>query len=151
MSEYWDVYTKDRIKTGRRHERGISLVEGDYHIVVLVGIIDDSCRILITKRHQEKTWPNLWECTGGSILMNEESLDGAVREVKEETGINLNRNDGELVFSYIGEDTIYDVWAFYKNINLNEIILQENEVIDIDFVNTDKLKNLFKNSGLYCQ
>ena len=31
----------------------------------------------------------MWECVGGSVLMGENSLDGALREVKEEVGLDL--------------------------------------------------------------
>jgi hypothetical protein len=36
MSELWDVYDKNRNKTGRTHERGKPLLKGHYHLVVCV-------------------------------------------------------------------------------------------------------------------
>jgi len=30
----------------------------------------------------------MWECTGGSVLMGEESRIAAVKEVREELGVN---------------------------------------------------------------
>jgi len=32
--ELWDIYDKYRHKTGRIHERGIPLKDGDYHLVL---------------------------------------------------------------------------------------------------------------------
>ncbi len=32
--EKWDLYTKDRVKTGRSHTRGEELPEGLFHLVV---------------------------------------------------------------------------------------------------------------------
>lgn len=34
----------------------------------------------------------MWEATGGSILQGESSLDGAIREVREELGIDISKN-----------------------------------------------------------
>lgn len=39
--ELWDIYDKYRQKTGRTHERGNTMKEGDYHLVVHVWIIND--------------------------------------------------------------------------------------------------------------
>lgn len=40
----------------------------------------------------------MWECVGGSVLAGEDSLTGAVREVKEEVGLELAPEQGILVF-----------------------------------------------------
>ncbi len=41
----------------------------------------------------------MWECVGGSVLAGEDSLTGAVREVKEEVGLELAPEQGILVFT----------------------------------------------------
>ena len=43
----------------------------------------------------------MWECVGGSVLRGESSVDGAVREVKEEVGIDLSPAAGILVDSEV--------------------------------------------------
>ncbi|MCG8571568.1 MAG: NUDIX domain-containing protein [Spirochaetes bacterium] len=141
--EIWDVYTKDRIKTGKIHIRGVPLSKGDYHLVVLVWIINDQGKILLTKRHPDKHWPNYWECTGGSVIRGEDSLTAALREVNEEIGIKINIKNGKCIHSYISDDTIYDVWIFEENIDLKSVKLQENEVIDIKYVNQTELIAMF--------
>ncbi|MGE7927870.1 NUDIX hydrolase [Lysinibacillus xylanilyticus] len=97
--EIWDVYDKNKNKTNKRHVRGEKLAGGDYHVVVHVWIKNNKGEILLTKRHPDKTYPNLWECPGGSILAGESSLDGAIREVKEEIGINLFKFNGKMIKS----------------------------------------------------
>ena len=70
---------------------------------------------------------SIWECTGGSVLAGENSLIGAVRKVKEELGIKLNPAKGRRISQICREETqdLYDVWIFYKNIDISDIILQE--------------------------
>ena len=69
--EFWDVYNKDRYKIGRKHERGMPLPDGDYHLVVSIWIVNNKQEILVAKRHPNKHYPNLWECPG-SVLAGEE-------------------------------------------------------------------------------
>lgn len=128
--ELWDVYDKNRVKTGRTHRRGIPLPLGDYHLVVNIWILNNIGEIFLTLRHPDKPWGNFWECTGGSILAGENSLQGALREVSEEIGIKLNGEDGILLSTERRENDFVDTWLFKKDIKLSDITFQQGEVID---------------------
>ncbi|MGM0878832.1 MAG: NUDIX hydrolase [Bacillota bacterium] len=148
--ELWDLYDKNRIKTGRIHKRGTPLAEGDYHIVVHVWIRNNKDEILLTKRHQDKTHPNLWECTGGSILVGEDSMEGALREVKEEIGISLLRSNGKLAKSERRDiyNNFCDVWLFDQSFEISETKLQQDEVSDIKWVTRSELDNIYSSNLL---
>ncbi len=143
--EVWDVYDKNRNKTNRTHVRDNLLVVGDYHIVVHVWIQNKKGEILLTKRHPDKPYPNLWECPGGSILTGENSLDGAIREVKEEIGINLYRSNGKLLKSERRDvyNDFYDAWLFNQNFDITETKLQKDEVSDIKWVTKSELESIY--------
>ncbi|PMC33898.1 DNA mismatch repair protein MutT [Bacillus sp. UMB0899] len=145
--ELWDLYDFNRKKINKTHKRGIPLLEGEYHIVVHVWIRNKKGEILVTKRHPDKTHPNLWECTGGSILAGEESLEGALREVKEEIGIDLIKLNGKLVRSERRENNFCDIWVFEQTFDLSGAMLQHDEVIDIKWVNKSELDSMY-DSGL---
>jgi len=141
--EIWDVYTSDRKRTGRTHVRGEVLATGDFHLVVVVWIIDSAGRILVTRRHPMKPWPGFWECTGGSVLSGENSLEGALREVREETGLALDPAKGRLAASFAGDDSIYDYWIFRQDLNIDNAVLQADEVTDIKWVTLKELEVMF--------
>ncbi|MBB6453209.1 8-oxo-dGTP pyrophosphatase MutT (NUDIX family) [Salirhabdus euzebyi] len=143
--ELWDVYDQNRNKTTRVHKRGNPLANGDYHIVVHVWIKNDKGEILLTKRHPSKPHPNLWECPGGSILSGEDSLPGAIREVKEEIGIHLLESNGTLLTSERRDEfnDFYDVWLFNQSFNLEDTILQMDEVSDIKWVTQSELMLIY--------
>ncbi|MGE7952008.1 NUDIX hydrolase [Lysinibacillus xylanilyticus] len=143
--EVWDVYDKNRSKTNKSHVRGAKLADGDYHIVVHVWIRNNKGEILLTKRHKDKSFPNLWECPGGSILAGESSLDGVIREVKEEIGINLSRSNGKMIKSERRDayNDFYDVWLFDQSFEIPETVLQEDEVSDIKWVTKSELENMY--------
>ena len=88
MGEFWDIYDAKKNKTGKVAERGVyKFKKGEYHIVVTGIIINSKGEILITKRAEHKRHGGLWECNGGSILKGETSIQGMIRELKEEIGV----------------------------------------------------------------
>ena len=89
MAELWDVYTEERVLTGRLQQRGLPIPEGAYHLVVNIWVVREDGRILLTRRDPRKPYGGWWETTGGSVVAGEDSLQGAIRETGEETGICL--------------------------------------------------------------
>ena len=96
MTEYWDVYDGDRNPTGRTHRRGDPMADGDFHIVVHVWMKNNCGEYLLTRRDFSKGFPGMWESTGGSALAGDDSLSAAIREVKEETGLDLDPSCGKM-------------------------------------------------------
>jgi len=118
--EKWDLYTEDRKLTGKEHVRGVPVPEGLYHLVVHVWIKNAKGQFLMSRRSSsKKRFPLIWESVGGAILKGENSLEGALREVKEEIGVELDPEKGSCIFSEIRKtkngkifNDIVDVWQF---------------------------------------
>jgi 8-oxo-dGTP pyrophosphatase MutT (NUDIX family) len=129
--EYWDIYDSERRLTGRTHRRGDKIQEGDRHLVVVIWIANTAGEFLITRRALCKEgWPGYWETIGGSALAGEDSLTAALREVKEESGILLNPENGKLFFQRTGKTGYHDSWLFRQEFDLADVVLQEGETID---------------------
>ena len=117
--EIWDLYTVDRKLTGRSHVRGDEIPEGFFHLVVHVWIKNSNGEYLISQRSATRpTFPLMWETVGGSVVAGEDSLTGAIREAKEEVGIDLAPENGKLCFSKVRRivdekpfNDILDVWC----------------------------------------
>ena len=141
MTEIWELVDANKRKTGILHERIRSdlIPKGFFHIVVEIWTRTPDGRILLTQRSPEKPMGLLWECTMGSVLVGEESLDGAVRELAEETGISANKD--ELIF--LG-DTFYDNWIADSYLYLPKdkpaLRLQPEEVCDAKFVSVEEVE-----------
>ena len=118
--EIWELMNENREPLGREHVRGEKLPEGCYHLVVHVWLRNSKGEYMISRRSPDRpTFPLMWECVGGSVVKGEDSLIGAIREVKEEVGVDLTAEQGKLLFSrvrgtidgvYFGD--ILDVWIF---------------------------------------
>ncbi len=145
VDELWDVYDKDRSLTGRLHRRGDFMERGDYHLVVHVWMKNSRGEYLLTKRAPNKGWSNMWESTGGSAIAGDDSLMAAIREVKEETGLQLSAGSGKCIISYMREDCFVDVWLFLQDFSLEDVVLQEDETVDKMYADADKIRSLVKN------
>ena len=143
--EKWDLYNAKREKAGIVVCRGETIPKGLYHLSVSAWIVNQQGQYLLSQRHPKKQYPLCWECTGGSVLFGENSLQGAVREVKEELGISLTPGNEKLIYQIRRENVqdFYYVWLFHKDIKIEEMHLQETEVVDVQWVSPDKLFEMF--------
>lgn len=147
MNEIWDLYDKNKNKLNKTVKRGDKLKFGEYHLVVNIWIKNDQNEFLITQRSINKSHPLMWECTGGSAIKGETSIDAAIREVKEELGITLNKDNA----TFIGNTTRYypncpdilDVWLFKTNISIKEIKIQKEEVNDVMWATKENIIKLY--------
>lgn len=156
--EKWDLYTKYREKTGEEYIRQSECMipEEKYHLVVNVWIKNSSGEYLISQRAATRpTFPLSWECVGGSVLAGESSIEGAVREVKEEVGIELNPAKGKLVFSKIRNEydgikfrDILDVWLFEYDGDIDLTNATTDEVNDAKWITTEDIHKLYDSGKL---
>jgi len=142
--ELWDIYDVNRKPKGYTHIRGEKMKPGDYHITVNVWIRNSNGEYLITKRTPNKVWGGFWECTGGSVVSGDDSQICALKEVKEETGLDLNPENGEMIWTYnrminFGMEDFCDVWFFSQNFDIEEVVYQEGETCDAMWVSKGKI------------
>ncbi|MCL2401704.1 MAG: NUDIX domain-containing protein [Oscillospiraceae bacterium] len=142
--ELWDVYDKDRQLTGRLHRRGDPLPPGDYHLVVDILIQNNDGKFLVTKRSPNKGFANMWEYTSGSAIAGDDSLTAALREVKEETGLDLSPDAGKRVFTVYGHEFFLDIWLFRHDFNLTDVVLQTGETCDAKIVSQDDIRTMIE-------
>ena len=130
-------------KTSERHDK----VNGEYRQSVHTWIQNSKGEFLIQKRTpNKKFFPNMWSQTGGGVDTGETSLQAALRECKEELGIDINPNNMELILSFKRKYDFVDVWLVKQDIDISELVLQEDEVADVKWATIDGIKDLM-NSG----
>lgn len=125
--ELWDVYDAEGKLTGKTHLRAVPLKPDEYHLCVHVWTQNSKGEFLLTKRSENKSMPGLWESTGGSVTAGEDSFSAALREVREETGLELEPSAGKFLFRYSGVSFHCDVWLFRQDFELSEVRLLEGE------------------------
>ena len=144
MLEIWDLYDARRNATGETIQRGQTLPEGRYHLVVHGWVINSKNEILMTQRHPEKPFPMLWECTGGSAIAGESSGVAVLRELREEIGVSFSLLDGRRLQSIRREDAFVDVWVFRGDLEINKLVLQQEEVVAAKWVTPEIFRDMFQ-------
>jgi 8-oxo-dGTP diphosphatase len=147
-NELWDVLDENGNHTGRTVERGKPMNKDEYHLVVHVWIKNDSGEYLITKRTPKKTYRNMWETTGGSAITGDNSLQAALREVKEETGIELNPAKGKCLFrlkrQHEDSPDFVDVWLFKENVDIGKVVFQPDEINDVKWTSPEEILSMIE-------
>ena len=123
--ELWDLYDQNRNPIGKTHIRGEEIPEGCYHLVVHVWIKNTKGEYLISQRSASRpTFPLMWETVGGAVLAGEDSLTAAIRETKEEVGLDLHPESGRVLFTRLRSvingkqySDIVDIWLFHYDEN----------------------------------
>ncbi len=151
--EYWDIYDENRAKTGRvmaREDWHFDMQPGDYHLSVICLVEQRATgRILITQRKEDKAWAaGWWELPGGGVQAGEEPLEAAIRETREETGIDVAAAGGERVFTYsraTPEDHnnyFMDVYRFEADFGEADVRIQADEVAGWQLATVDDIRAL---------
>ena len=145
--ELWDLYNIDGEKTGQTHIRGEEVPKDSYHLVVHIVIKNSDGDLLIQKRSDNKeSSPGEWAFTGGSATTGETSLDAALRELEEETGIQL---DSLKFHKRLLHHTCFaDIWFGYYDVDVETLEFQEEEVSALDFQSIENIKKMI-NDGTF--
>ena len=154
IMEMIDIYNENREKTGEILPRGSRLGKGQYMLYVLAVLEDEYGKILATRRSLDKRWAaGAWEIPGGSARSGENSEAAVLREIVEETGLDIAKHKGKLIYSYKNEDTesgdnyFVDIYHFKCCFNKSSIRVNPDEVIDYRFVDEDDMELLKEEEG----
>jgi isopentenyldiphosphate isomerase len=150
--EYFDVYNADGSPAHRKAERGIVHAEGLWHRTVHIWVHRPVHSLLFQKRALNKdSHPGLWDVSAaGHIDGGEHPEQAALREMKEELGLNINVQDLTFVEmtsrslvsnggTFIDNEFSF-VYLYRFAGNESELKPDPEEVAEIRFIETGKLR-----------
>ena len=148
--EYWDIYDSNKQKTGRKMKKNDWILkDGEYHLTVLGVIMRPDGKFLITQRVMTKAWaPGWWEVSGGAAMAGEESEEAVMREIKEETGLDVKGAKGGYMFSYHrenpgeGDNYFVDIYRYEMDFDESDLKLQEAETLGYKLATPEEIKAL---------
>lgn len=151
-TEYWDIYDENKQPTGRTMKRNdFQLKDNEYHITVLGVVQHTDGRFLITQRVMTKRWAaGWWEVSGGGVMAGESSKAAVIREVGEETGLDVSQAEGGYVFSYSrknpGECDNYfvDIYKFVLDFQESQVKPQPEETQGFKLATAEEIEELGK-------
>lgn len=140
--ELWDIYDENRKPLGLVIIRGGGRLQlHHYHLVCEAILYDLHGNILITRRSPEKAAFGMkWEVTAGSAMSGETTKEAAIREVMEETGIDISNCKMVLLASERVDNIFRDSYGvLVPNLSLDDIRLQPGETIDAAIENQQEI------------
>lgn len=139
--ELWDVYNRDKTKSGKTMARGEKIEKGDYRLVVHACIFNSKGEMLIQQRQPFKSgWSNMWDITvGGSAIAGETSQTAIEREIFEELGLKINLQNVQPHLTINFDSGFDDVYLIERDINIDSLVLQYEEVQQVKWAALDEI------------
>ena len=150
MPEIWDLYDGDGKLTGQKLVRGEEIPQGLYHIGVHIWPINHSGSFLIQKRADNVQWkPGIWAATGGSAISGEDPLTAAMRELREELGVEARPEEMQLVFRMRRTISFCSVYSIHVDRPESDFVLQEEEVSEVRWCSIPRMMHMIRSGQLY--
>ena len=156
MEEFFDILNENGEYLNEVQTRDKCHKEGLWHKAIAVFIINSKGQVLLQKRSSnKKMWPNMWDITsGGHVLSGEFGFQAAIRETKEELGVNLDREDITFIGSVISNNKKNDIldkhfneyYIVNKDIDETKLKLQKEEVSEVKWMDKQEIINRIKNN-----
>lgn len=154
--EYFDVLDENGNKTGETKLRNEVHRDGDWHKAVHIWIINDKGDILLQRRCATKdSIPNMLDIScAGHLVAGDDSLTGAIRELKEELNIEIKPSDLQLIktikrsskyTSTFINNEFDDLYILRTTKKIEDMKYQEEEISEIFFVPYKEFKNMVNN------
>ena len=142
--EYLQVFDKNKNMLKEKVARSDkwTLEEGKYFMVVVIFIENSEGKFLIQKTSKRKQ--SVYATTGGHVTYGDDGRITTVKEVQEELGLTINKED----LVYIGddhEDCCYmEIYYTKKDVDINTLTLQEEEVEFVNWYTIDEINKLIE-------
>ena len=154
--EYFDVLDESGNKTGKTKLRSEVHRDGDWHKAVHIWIINNNGDVLLQRRCATKdSNPNMLDISSaGHLSAGDDSLSGAIRELKEELNIDVKPEDLQFIKTlkrsskytetFINNE-FDDLYILRTNKRIEDMKYQEEEISEIFYVPYKEFKKMVEN------
>ena len=155
--EYFDLLDENGNKTGKTKLRSEVHRDGDWHKAVHIWIINYNGDILLQRRCATKdSNPNMLDISSaGHLSAGDNSLDGAIRELKEELNLDVKKEELKFIKTlkrsskytekFINNE-FDDLYILRTNKKIKDMKFQKDEISEIMYVPYKEFKNMVKNN-----
>lgn len=151
MDELIDILDSQGNPTGKSCLKSVAHQNGYFHATVHVWLYTRDEKILLQQRAPtKKVFPNLWDISvAGHVGSGEDILDAALREVYEEVGLQLYKEDlqkiGNRIHQVSHDNGIQDnefhhVFIAELKVPVEDLIIQESEVAGLKLFELNTLQ-----------
>lgn len=135
--ELLDIVDKNGAFTGEIVERKKAQELGLLHWEVIIVVVNEKKQILLQKRSaNEKHFPNKWALCSGLVISGESCDEAAVRELKEELGVEFQISDLHLLEGNLNLTRFYYVITNYDE---SQFVIQKEELSSVKWFDLDEI------------
>ena len=109
--------------------------------VIVGGVIERNGKFLLVQEAKEKC-RGKWNIPAGHLGSNETIFDGAKREIKEETGCNVELTGVLQIGNRVLEDDVLVSVIFSTKLLDENITYDSNEILDVKWFTWEELINM---------
>lgn len=154
--EYFDLLNEKGERIGKTKLRSEVHRDGDWHKAVHIWIINNKGDILLQRRCATKdSNPNMLDISSaGHLSAGDDSLTGAIRELKEELNLDVNKEDLEYIKTlkrsskytetFINNE-FDDLYILRTDKKLEDMEYQKEEISEIMYVPYKEFKKMVQN------
>ncbi|MDX1472004.1 MAG: NUDIX domain-containing protein [Flavobacteriaceae bacterium] len=157
MDELIDILNKDGSSTGRVAPKSEVHTKGHYHNTVHIWFYTNDGEILLQQRSLNKSiCPGLWDVSAaGHVDAGETIKEAALREVKEELGLDINLEElvpigvfecFQTYSSGIQDNEFHNTFLCELKHSLSTVSINTEEVAGVKLVSVKDFKALLDNS-----
>ena len=156
MDEYIDIVTKKGEPTGKTALKSKAHQNGWYHNTIHVWLYTLKGEILLQQRsHKKIIHPLLWDVsTAGHIDAGESFIEAALRETKEEIGLQLQQENLQKIGAFLHEtdygdiqdNEFHQVYIAELKADISQLQPQEAEVEALKLVSFKEFETLLAQS-----
>ena len=140
--EYLRVYDNNKKPLDKKVLRGTPLKENEHILISLIFIENEKGEYLIQKTSESKS--GKYASTGGHVDLDEDSYHAIIRETKEELGVDITNDNIIYINTILLGVPFFDIYYLKKNININNLTLQKEEVSSVSYMSKEKIISLIE-------
>ena len=110
-------------------------------MIIVGGVIKNNDNKYLIIREKKKEYYGKYNIPAGKLLENELLIDGAKREIKEETGYDVNIKG----IVQIGNSKLFTSFIFYSEISSEQVSYNTDEILSVQWLSYDEIKNKYNN------
>jgi isopentenyldiphosphate isomerase len=159
MEELIDIVTKNGLPTGETALKSVIHTKGYLHNTAHIWFYTNDGKILLAQRAASKSiYPLLWDVSvAGHIDAGESIENGAIREIKEEIGLQIKSTDLEKIGVFecfqsypngIKDNEFHNTYIVQLEVPIASLTPQEEEVQALKLVTISTFKTLLENSKI---
>ena len=117
----------------------------DQHVVVITGLVKYNNKYLIIKRNSDmEMYPNQWGFPGGKVDAGEDLFSALKREIKEETGLEVESLGTIFARVYPEKEEFLAIYYLCEKISGEEV--SGDNFTELKWVEPEELENYFTTS-----